>query len=418
VKFIINGGKSLSGELKVSGNKNSILPCMAAALLTSEEVILENVPDISDVSVFTDIMEGFGVQIVRSEHTLKIVATDIKNSEVSEELMKKIRASILFVGPLLSRKGEVIFSHPGGDVIGGRSIQVHLNAFKELGVKIEQNDNKFKATVSEQKENSNIFLEEASLTAAENLVLSSVLGVGSVFIRNCPPEPGLVDLCLMLNLMGAKINGVGTNTLEITRVSKLSGTNFKVSDDFVEIGTYAIAAAITGGEIRIKYSDTKTDIEPLKIVLKKFGLNFKQADGALEVSASSLTSVGKVVTNIWPGFPTDFMSPVIVLATQATGVTLCHDWMYESRMFFVDKLIAMGANITIADPHRVLVYGPSKLQGRELETPDIRAGMALVLAALIAKGESVINRAELIERGYEDVVGKLSSLGADIRKVE
>ena len=415
MKYIIEGGKKLTGEVKVSGNKNSVLACMAAALLTDEEVILENVPNISDVDVFMEIYKILGVGAERKDSTVRIQAKHIKINKLPEELTKRLRASILLVGPILQRVGEVSFTFPGGDVIGKRTIKVHLDGLSALGAKLSSDDLYFNLkSEGEITKDCSIFLDEASNTALENLILASVVGKRTVTLKNCPQEPQIIDLCEMLILMGAKISGAGNKTLVINGVEKLKSTLFRISDDYIELATYAIAAAITSG--RLKIFCRNLDLEPITVILEKFGVEFLKEEDGFTVESKKLTAVEKVVTNIWPGFPTDLMSAVIVLATQATGETLCHDWMYESRMFFVDKLISMGAKITIADPHRVLVYGPTNLRGRELETPDIRAGMALVLAALIAEGRSVINKAELIERGYEDVVGKLSKLGADIKK--
>ncbi len=419
MKYVIEGGKKLEGEVKISGNKNSILPCMAAALLTSEEVILENVPEISDVLVFTEILKHLGSEVKKEEHRLIIKSREIKEAKLPEDLMEKVRASLMFVGALLSRQGEAHFTHPGGDVIGKRSIDVHLEGLKDLGIKIIEDGGGFRAVnqAKETAKNLEIFLSEPSQTGTSNLLLSSVIGNRVVRLRNCAKEPSNIDLCKMLISMGAQIEGVGTDTLTIKGVENLAGTTFRVSDDFAEIGTYAIAAAITGGHIRLIYHPT-TDILPIFSVFREFGVDFEFSPYGAEVKADKLRGVDVVKTNVWPGFPTDLMSVLIVLATQSEGVTLCHDWMYESRMFFTDKLLAMGAKIIIADPHRVLVYGPRKLRGKELETPDIRAGMALVLAALAAEGRSVINRAELIERGYEDVLGKLSKLGANVKRVQ
>lgn len=414
MKYVIHGGKRLSGEVTISGNKNSILPCMAASLLTGEEVILDNVPDISDVTVFLEIFKKLGVKYERNGHTLKIKAEKIKSSSLPNDLVTKLRASILFAGSLLSRKGSVSFNYPGGDVIGRRSLDSHLNGFRKLGVSVIQADLKFSLEKKKFKNSAEIFLEEASVTATENLILASVLGNNNVVIRNAATEPHVVDLCQMLLSMEAKVDGVGTDTLKITGVPKLNGTKFKIGYDYIEVATYAIASFITGGRVEIVCASL--DLMPITIVLEKFGIKFIQTERGFLVNPGKISAVASVKTNLWPGFPTDLMSAVIVLATKARGVTLCHDWMYESRMFFVDKLISMGANITIADPHRVLVYGPSKLHGRVVDTPDIRAGMALVLAALVADGQTSINKVELIERGYEDVVGKLKSLGADISK--
>lgn len=418
-KYLIEGGVKLKGTVKISGNKNSILPCLAASLLTEEKLILKNVPKITDVEVFLQILKILGVDSSYTDHTISLEGKGLKTHILPKDLVGKLRASILLVGPLLSRSGSVEFSHPGGDVVGKRSIETHMEGFKNLGFKFKNADRDYRGRQSYQvKEDQEIFLDEPSVTATENMILASVIGNRTVTIKYCAMEPHVVDLCKLLSLMGAKIKGVGTQTLIIKGVEKLKGAEFSIGSDYIEMGTYAVASVITEGEVQIQ-NCTLTDLEPILFPLKKMGVSISTEDKngrIIKVKRGQLKSLPKLSTNVWPGFPTDLMSAMIVLATQAKGVTLCHDWMYESRMFFVDKLISMGAHITIADPHRVLVYGPTKLYGRELETPDIRAGMAMVLAALIAKGESVINRAELIERGYENVVEKLSSLGAKISK--
>lgn len=417
MKYIIKGGKKLSGEVTLSGNKNSVLPCMAAALLTKEEVVLENVPEITDVDVFVEIFEKLGVEVFRDKDRLSICARKIDNMVLPDNLVKKLRASVLLAGPIAVREKKVSFGFPGGDLIGKRSIDVHLQGFKALGASISIDNSLYTILFNQKKPGKKIriFLEEASVTATENLILASVVGEYEVTIRNVAMEPHVVDLCNLLSKMGAKIAGTGTNLLIISGVNKISGTTFRVSDDHIHFGTYAIAAATTKSKLKI-LTKKETDLEPIIFFLSKFGVNFKWEEGGYLVSAGKLLSVEKVVTNIWPGFPTDLMSLVIVLATQVKGMTLCHDWMFESRMLFVEKLIKMGANINISDANRVFVTGPSQFTGKELESSDIRSGMALVLAALIAKDVSTINKAELIERGYEDVVGKLSKLGANIRK--
>ncbi len=419
MKYIINGGRRLTGEIQVSGNKNAVFPCVAAALLTDQEIILENIPQIKDVDILVQILKSLDVSVKYEKNTLTIQADGLRRYALPADLSVKLRGSIVLVGGLLGRMKRVSFHHPGGDVIGKRSIETHLEGFELLGAKVEKDDLNFSINFPEKlsEEDTNIFLTEASVTATENLILAAVLGQRTIKLRNCPKEPHVVDLCKLLVQMGASMEGIGTDTLTIKAVERLNGTRFKVGVDPIEIGTYAIAAAVTGGNIKINGIDD-TDLDPIYCVLEKLGVSIEKTDDAVLCWGGNLKAIGKIQTNIWPGFPTDLMSVAIVLATQCKGITLCHDWMYESRMFFVDKLIAMGASITLADPHRALIYGPSSLKPRELETPDIRAGMGLVLAALIAKGESVINRAELIERGYEDVVGKLRSLGADIERRE
>lgn len=418
MRYIIEGGKKLSGSIRISGNKNSVFPCVAAALLTDEEVILENISDIKDTEVLIQILKKLGVKVQKIGQTLHIQASEIHRTSLPKDLMTKLRGSMVLVGAVLSRMGKVHFYHPGGDVIGQRSIETHLDGFKILGASLKREDLKFSLKFSDEKANKtdcSIFLPEASVTACENLILASSLGKRKVILKNCPREPHVVDLCKVLIQMGADIRGVGTDTLEIHGVDKLNGTKFAIGIDYVEIGTYVVAAAITDGKVTISNLD-KTDLDPVLIPLQRFGVKIEYGKDNMTITAGKLKSVPKLTTNIWPGFPTDLMSVAIVLATQSKGVTLMHDWMYESRMFFVDKLISMGAKVTLADPHRVFIYGPTRLKGRELASPDIRAGMALVLAALVVKGESMINQAELIERGYEDVVGKLKKLGAEIER--
>lgn len=417
-KYIVEGGNKLSGKVEISGNKNSVLPCLAACLLTEEEVTLRNVPQIADVSVFLKILESLGAISEVGDHTIKVRCKEIDKPLITEEFSSKLRASVLLAGSLLGRVGKAEFSHPGGDIIGRRGIDLHLEGFRSLGCSLRTDDHQYQVTKRDNGTNDcKIFLEIATVTGTENLILASVIGGKTVTIKNAASEPHVVDLCNMLISMGAKIEGVGTPTLKIEGVKKLKGTDFTIGSDYIELGTYAVAAAITGGSVEIS-NCCGFDLDPTIWPLVKMGLLIKSEGDMVSVSAKKIQSIPKLITNVWPGFPTDLMSIMIVLATQARGMSLMHDWIYESRMFFVDKLIAMGANITIADPHRVLVYGPSKLYGRNLETPDIRAGMALVLAALIAKGESVINRAELIERGYENVVSKLVSLGAKIERAD
>lgn len=418
MRYIINGGKKLHGMVKVSGNKNSVFPCIGAALLTEEEVILENVSNLKDTEVLIQILQKLGIVVEKNRSTLRIKASNIRYCSLPEDLMVKLRGSLVLVGAMLGRLGKVNFYHPGGDIIGKRSIETHLEGFKALGASLKKSISKYSMSIPQETlRDCHIFLHEASVTATENIILASVLGQRRIILRNSAKEPHVVDLCKMLIQMGAQIEGTGGDTLIITGVAKLNGTNFKIGVDHIEAGTYIVASAITGGEIKIEGVDEAL-LDPILQPLQNFGIKLENINHSIVIHPSKLKSIPTLITNIWPGFPTDLMSVAIVLATQARGITLCHDWMYEGRMFFTDKLISMGAKITLADPHRVLVYGPSRLRGRLLETPDIRAGMALVVAALASKGESVINQAELIERGYEGVVEKLKALGADIKRVE
>jgi len=415
-KFEIEGGIPLRGKIKVAGNKNSVLPCLAACILTDETCVLENVPQISDVLVLAKIMKKLGAKIEGlGTSRLTINCKNLHSFELDPNLVSQLRASILLCGPLLERFGKVSFRHPGGDVIGRRSIQTHILALSALGAKFKRKLDDFFGE-AKQLNGQRVFLDEASVTATENAVMAAVLAKGKTIIKNAASEPHVAELCRFLSKMGAKINGVGSNLLEINGVTKLKGAEHKISSDHIEVGTFAIAAAITNGEIEITDIESD-DMDPIIHVLSKMGLKSRFENRSLFIFPSRLKAVSKVTTGIWPAFPTDLMSCLIVLATQAEGITLLHDWMYESRMFFVDKLISMGANVIIADPHRVLVYGPTKLRGQILDTPDLRAGMALILAGLAASGKSIIDKIELVERGYERIEERLGKLGARIRRI-
>lgn len=417
-KYIIEGGHKLNGRVKISGNKNSILPCLAASLLTEEEVVLTNVPNITDVEVMVEILMDLGAQIGREGDSLKVSCKNINKYVLSSDKVGKLRASVLLVGPLLARFGKADFSHPGGDVIGKRAIDLHLSGFEKLGYKVESHDLEYKARKRWGGDKDvRIFLELPTVTGTENLILAAVLKPGVTTLRNYAQEPHVGDLCKLLNQMGADIEGFGGSELTIKGVKVLNGTEFRISPDNMEFGTYAIAAAITRGEVILE-NCRDLDWEPIVWPLEKMGLIFEKKDDTFKVKSDRLQAISTLTTGWWPSFPTDLMSVVVVLATQSKGVSLLRDWVYESRMFFVDRLISMGASITIADPHRVLVSGPTSLYGRTQETPDIRAGMALVLASLVAEGKSTINKAELIERGYENVIEKLSSLGANINRAD
>ncbi|MBI2012539.1 UDP-N-acetylglucosamine 1-carboxyvinyltransferase [Candidatus Curtissbacteria bacterium] len=414
-RFEIIGPSKLSGKIRVAGSKNSVLPIMAASLLTEEECTIENVPKISDVAVMAQLLEicGAGVKGIGTA-TLTITAKKLTEQSLPRELTEKLRASILLLGPLIARVGKVTMGFPGGDIIGRRSLDTHVQALKSFGVKIEEVNDRITAYADELG-GTWVFLQEASVTATENAVMAAVLTKGETVIKRAASEPHVVDLCNFLIKMGANIDGVASNVLKIRGVEKLTGTSFKIRPDHIEAGTFAILAAVTGSSVEIS-PVAKEDLDMILLILEQFGVRFSLEENTLKITGGKLKAVEKVVTDVWPGFPTDLMAPMIVLATQAQGATLLHDWMYESRMFFVDKLLSMGAKVEIADPHRVLVYGPTKLRGQRLDTPDIRAGMALVIAALAARGKSIIDKAELIERGYEDIVERLSTLGAKITK--
>ena len=423
-EYSIEGGYPISGTIKASGNKNAALPCIAAALLTKETVTLRNIPDIEDTGVMLEILKALGAKVEKGgNHIWKITAAEIKRTDIPSEYTKKIRASILFAGPLVARTGKAALFPPGGDVIGRRRLDTHFLALTELGARVAVT-NKFEFTANKLV-GKELFLDEASVTATENAVMAAVLAEGRTEITNAASEPHVQDLCNMLNLMGAKISGIGSNILVIDGVKKLGGADFTIGPDFMEIGSFIGLAAATKGSITITGVNAK-DMRPLKISFSKLGIRWDIEGDTLTVSSDQElkvnTDLGGMIPKIddspWPGFPPDLTSIMTVVATQVGGTVLIFEKMFESRMFFVDKLISMGARITLCDPHRAVVSGPSTLHGDHLVSPDVRAGMAMVIAAMAAHGKSRISNVYQIERGYENLVEKLQSLGAHIEKIE
>ena len=422
-RLVIHGRKIVSGTHRVSGNKNAALPMIAASLLTAEPVTLTNVPDIDDVARMLDVARAFGARVVRNlkERTVVIQASKVRTARIDPELAVRIRTSFLFAGPLLARLGRVTLPPPGGDAIGHRRLDTHFAGFKALGAKATAGKKSlgFRGTLKGAR----ILLDEASVTATENVLMASVLASGHTEIYNAACEPHLVDLVNMLNLMGAKISGAGTNRLLIEGVEALHGCEAHIGCDYIEAGSYIAAAAVTGGEL------TLTDIDPepfdvLSGVFARFGITW-----TIDAKARTLHFVprrrlkmkydlGDVIPSVadgtWPAFPSDLLSILIVVATQARGTCLFFEKMFESRLYFVDHLKQMGARIVQCDPHRVVVTGPSPLVGSTVTSPDIRAGIALVIAALCAKGTTEICNAESVDRGYVSVEACLGALGADI----
>ena len=424
VEYHVEGGFPIKGTIKASGNKNAALPCIAACVLTSEPVILNNIPDIEDTGVMFDVLRSLGVSVESlGNNSWKIEAKNIEKSEIPAMFTKKIRGSILFAGPLVARTGKVLMSPPGGDGIGRRRVDTHFLALQELGVNISANGQFVFST--NKLVGADIFLDEASVTATENAVMAAVLAEGQTIITNAASEPHVQDLCKMLISMGAKISGVGSNILTIDGVKKLHGTEYRIGPDYMEIGSFIGLAAATKGSITITGVEPR-DLRPIKLAFKKLGIHWEIDGDTLTVpmgqSMQVDTDLGGMTPKIddspWPGFPADLTSVMTVVATQVSGTVLIFEKMFESRMFFVDKLIGMGARITLCDPHRAVVSGPCMLHGDELVSPDVRAGMALVIAALSAQGESVIRNVYQIERGYEHLVERLQSLGAHITRVD
>ena len=423
-KYRIEGGIPIRGTIAASGNKNAALPCIAATLLSEEPIILRNIPEIEDTGVMLLILQALGASVEKiGEHEWKIDASLIRSSDIPAALSKKIRASILFAGPLVARTGKAVMPPPGGDVIGRRRVDTHFLALQELGARIEV-EGPFTFTANKLV-GADIFLDETSVTATENAVMAAVLAEGHTIINNAASEPHVQDLCNMLVSMGAKITGIGSNILHIDGVKKLHGTDFAIGSDFMEIGSYIGLAAATKGSITITGVNPK-DMRPLRVAFGKLGIRWTIEGDALTVALGQEmkvnTDLGGMIPKIddspWPGFPPDLTSIMTVVATQVEGTVLIFEKMFESRMFFVDKLISMGARITLCDPHRAVVSGPCTLHGDKLVSPDVRAGMAMVIAALIAHGESEISNVYQIERGYENLVEKLRSLGARIEQVE
>lgn len=421
-KYIIEGGFPIGGKLSAHGNKNAALPCIAAALLADETVVLKNVPEIEDVFVMFQIMEAIGAEVKKDgAGKYKIKTANIKTSEIPTVHASDIRASILFAGPLLARTGAVILPPPGGDVIGRRRLDTHFLALSELGARVEM-DGFFKLTANKLA-GRDIFLDEASVTATENAVMAAVTAEGSTVILNAASEPHVQDLCTMLNCMGAKITGIGSNILRIEGVTKLYGCEFELGADFMEVGSFIGLAAVTHGELEIN-NINPDHLRMTKIAFNKLGIYWETDKNAIHIPAGQELRVesdlGGMIPKIddapWPGFPPDLISIITVVATQVDGTVLIHEKMFESRMFFVDKLIGMGAKIILCDPHRAVVSGPSRLKGSDLVSPDVRAGMALVIAALCAEGESVIHNVYQIERGYENLAEQLVNLGAHITR--
>lgn len=421
-EFVIDGGIPLSGEITPAGNKNAALPLLAACILSEEPVILRNVPRIRDVLDMRELITSLGVQFDEIDgNTWRITAGEVRPADLDPDLCRRIRASILLAGPVTARCGTLKLPPPGGDVIGRRRLDTHMLALGQLGADV-QYDRMFEFRAARLR-GSDVLLDEASVTATENVIMAAVRAEGETTIRNAASEPHVQDLCHFLNTLGARIEDIGSNTLHVTGVPRLHGGEFTIGPDYLEVVSFAGAAAITHGSIRIR----KAGVGHLEMVAQAFrriGLAWRTEGEDLIVDPNqSLTvvpdldgAIPEIKTNVWPAYPTDLISIGITIATQAAGSVLFHDWMYSGRMYFTDKLVAMGARIILCDPYRCVVQGPTQLYSEKLESPDIRAGMALLLAALAARGCSTIRNINQIDRGYENVEAKLRSLGARIER--
>ena len=421
-EFVIEGGYPLHGEVTPSGNKNAALPLLAACLLTQEPVVLHNVPQIRDVLAMRKLIESLGSEVEELDvNTWRITTRELVASHLDPDLCRRIRASILIAGPVLARAGGVRLPPPGGDVIGRRRLDTHIMALRALGATVSY-DRVFDIETN-GLHGADILLDEASVTATENVIMAAVLAKGDTQIRNAASEPHVQEVCRFLNLLGARIEGIGSNTLHISGVNALRGGEFTIGPDLLEVVSYIGAAVVTHGNIRIHNAGVQ-NLEMVGQVFHRLGVSW-QVDGddlivpseqPLVIASDLDGAVPEIKTNVWPAFPTDLISIAITVATQASGSVLFHDWMFSGRMYFTDKLVGMGARIILCDPYRVLIQGPTQLYSEKLESPDIRAGMALLLAALAAKGTSKIRNVVQIERGYERVDEKLRALGARIER--
>lgn len=426
-QFLIHGGQRLNGEITASGNKNAALKMLAACLLTDSPMTLQNAPDIGDMRTAIDIMQQLGAQIEwTGEKVLSVHAQNIVTAHIDRSLGARMRASIVFAGPLLARMGMVRLPVPGGDAIGERRLDSHVAALTKLGAEITFEAGEFLMRAPNGLHGADILLPEASVTATENALMAAVTAHGTTILRNAASEPHVQDLCKMLTAMGGQIDGIGSNQLIIHGVERLNGAEVRIGADFMEVGSFIGAAAVTGGAVTIRNADPQY-LDMVALVYARLGVTWEVSGTDIIVPArQSLAVVPDLGNRIpiikaqpWPAFPPDLMSIALVIATQSIGSVLFHDWMYESRFFFTDRLVQMGARVTLCDPHRVLVQGPSALQGvANISSPDIRAGMALLLAALAANGVSRISNIQQLDRGYEAVEYKLRSLGAQIERID
>jgi UDP-N-acetylglucosamine 1-carboxyvinyltransferase len=421
--FVIEGGAPLNGRVAAAGNKNAALPILAACLLTAEPVTLTNVPRIRDVETMVELLADLGAEAEwTGPNEVRVVAAEVSKTAPDEALSDRIRASFLLAGPLLARFGSADMPLPGGDVIGRRRLDTHVHAFSGLGAEIDVNHG-YHMRTSGRLRGAELFLDEASVMGSENAVMAAVLADGQTVIGNTACEPHVQDLCRFLVELGAQIEGIGSNVLRIEGVGELHGGSHRISPDHIEIVSFIGLAAITDGEIRIDDVEP-ADLRPMDHHLRRLGIRYEVEGTSVRVGPQELEIqddiggyIPKLDTGTWPQFPADCLSIGLVVATQARGTILVHEKMFESRLFFVDKLIDMGARIILCDPHRAVVTGPAQLRGQRMSSPDIRAGMAMLIAGLAAEGTSTIGSVGVIDRGYERIDERLRALGANIERV-
>jgi UDP-N-acetylglucosamine 1-carboxyvinyltransferase len=423
-KFVIQGGVPLSGEITVAGNKNAALPILAACLLTDEEVVLSNVPRIRDTETQVAVLERLGVRVDWSDASLRLRASGVSETSPDEDLSARIRASFLLAGPLLARFGEARMPPPGGDFIGRRRLDPHLDAFIDMGARVDGDRWVEISAPDGGLKPCAIFMDEPSVMATENALMAAALTPGPTTISNAACEPHVQDLARLLVKMGAQIDGIGSNVMTVHGRDRLGGAEHKVCPDHIEVASFMALAAATKGELRIRDAQPE-DLVTIRRQFRRLGLQsmiegndvLVPPEQALEIRDDLGDAIPKIDDGPWPAFPADLTSIALALATQAQGTILIFEKMFENRLFFVDKLVAMGARITLCDPHRAIVSGPSRLHGERLESPDIRAGMAMLIAALCAEGHSEIGNVVQIDRGYERIDDRLRLLGANIERV-
>ncbi|MEX2023919.1 MAG: UDP-N-acetylglucosamine 1-carboxyvinyltransferase [Thermoleophilaceae bacterium] len=423
-KFIIEGGQPLSGTLVPAGNKNAALPVLAATLLTEEEIVLRNVPRIRDVEAQIDLLRQLGADVEwRGDNAVAVCAANVGASAVDARLAERIRASFLLAGPLLARFGKATMPPPGGDVIGRRRLDPHLDAFRALGATV-RTGRVYEIEAAGGLRACDFFMDEPSVMATENALMAAALTPGSTVIHNAASEPHVQDLARLLLAMGARIEGIGSNVIVVHGQAELGGADYSIGPDYIEIGSFVALAACTGGELRIK-DVVPGDLRMTKLAFDRLGCRIEYdgsdvvvpAGQSLRVRDDEGDAVSKIEDGPWPAFPADLTSIALAMATQADGMVLIHEKMFENRLFFVDKLVSMGARVIVCDPHRAVVSGPSRLHGERMESPDIRAGMAMLIAALCAEGTSEIGNVRQIDRGYERIEERLRALGARIERV-
>jgi UDP-N-acetylglucosamine 1-carboxyvinyltransferase len=414
--LVIEGGKRVEGRVDVEGNKNAALPLLAACLLTDEWCSLSNMPRIADVEVMARLLLDLGAEVEGiGSTTLRIRCANVTKDEPDSSLVGRLRGSVLLLGPLLARRGRAIVAPPGGDFPARRSIKTHLEALTAMGARVLPGSG-HRLETSNRLEPASIYLDEASVTGTETALLAAAAAPGISEIRHAACEPHVVELCEFLRGMGVGVSGDGSHTIRVEGMARPRGATKTLYGDYIEAGSWAVVGAITGGHIEIG-GTRPVDMEVVASVLSKLGVRCLQQDDVFKVEIKKLVGAGRITTGLWPGFPSDLVSLVTVLATQAEGATLVHDWMYELRLFALEQMSGMGADLFLCDPHRIIVTGPRRLRGKSLDSRDIRSGMALIAAALIADGQSRVEPLETVERGYSRVVERLQKLGASVSRI-